>query len=62
MSFHDIIFKQINLEKNFSSQKTKWQITVDNIASGHQEEIKRSKFKIITNSLETSRKLKNTNK
>jgi hypothetical protein len=44
MSFHDIIFKQINLEKNFLSQKTKWQVTVDNIALGHEEETKRSKF------------------
>lgn len=44
MSFHDIIFKQINLEKVFSTQKIKWQITVDNIASSHEEEMKKSKI------------------
>ena len=44
MSFHDIIFKQIRLEKIFSAQKIKWQTTVDHIALGHEEEMKKSKI------------------
>ncbi len=51
MSFHDIIFKQINLEKIFSGQKLKWQTTVDHIALGHEEEMKKSKIPLNFNSI-----------
>jgi len=64
MSFHDIIFKQISLEKVFSAQKIKWQSTLDNIALGHEEEMKKSKIVIVILlcSLKTHRKSKITNK
>ena len=41
LSFLDIIFKQINLEKNYSAQKLKWQLTLDQISLSHEEELKK---------------------
>jgi hypothetical protein len=43
-SFLDIIFKQIHLDGVFSSQKIKWQNTLDQISLSHEEEIKKSKI------------------
>lgn len=42
MIFHDITFKQINLEENYSQQKTKWQYTLDQVLLSNEEEINRS--------------------
>jgi hypothetical protein len=43
-AFLDIIFGRIELDKNFTAQKYKWQVTLDQIALSHEEEIKKSNF------------------
>jgi AraC-like DNA-binding protein len=44
LTFLDIIFKQINLEKNYASQKFKWQSTLDQISLSHDEELNKSNY------------------
>ncbi len=42
LSFNETVFRQINLDKNYSIQKLKWQNTLDQIALSHEEELKKS--------------------
>lgn len=42
LSFLDIIFGRISLDKNYSAQKLKWQNTLDQIALSHEEELNKS--------------------
>ena len=48
MTFLEIIYKQINLENNISSQKIKWQQTLDQLTISHEEELNISKFLFIS--------------
>ncbi len=44
LTFLDIIQKHVNLENNLSSQKIRWQQTLDQLVISHEEELNTSKF------------------
>jgi len=44
LTFLEIIYKQINLENNLHSQKTKWQQTLDQLVLAHEEDLNTSNF------------------